>query len=105
MKYDLNKWLSETKTPLYEISRQRFKCLDGTTLSIQASECHYCDPRSTNAEKYTTVEVWCINKDSDVSNSNVPESWNPYGDGSDPWAYIPIELVEEFIMSHGGPSI
>ena len=39
---------------------QRFKevvCADGFSMSVQASETHYCSPREDGAEKYTAVEV------------------------------------------------
>ena len=39
---------------------QRFEevvCADGFSMSVQASETHYCSPREDGAEKYTAVEV------------------------------------------------
>lgn len=73
-------------------------CADGTTLSIQASETHYCKPRvnSNKTDFYYAIEVWCVSKE-------VPSSWNQYGDAEEnPFAYIPIELVQEFVDSCGG---
>lgn len=67
-------------------------CMDGTTLSVQASENHYSQPRE-NHGPYTQVEVWCCGE--------VP-AWAEYGDGEDPYAYLPIELVVEEIDRRGG---
>ena len=75
-------------------------CSDGTTLSVQASNFHYCEPRvnhrDLNGRKYTHIEVWCVS-------AAVPDSWLEYGDTeNNPFAYIPIEMVEDFIDLHGG---
>lgn len=66
-------------------------CKDGSTISVQASECHYSTPRS-NIGPYTAVEVWC---------ASVPVTEFPY-DIDEPSAYVPIEDVVKFIDNHGG---
>lgn len=112
MKTDLNKWLRETAngkilkytdgTVYYQHIRPVFVCVDGTTLSIQASETHYCIPRCNQTDVgqygYSNIEVWCVT-------SAVPESWHEYGGDDSPYAYIPIHMVEEFIDQHGGQMI
>lgn len=96
---NLNAWLDQTRKIEkirdyeYQRVRPRFVCKDGTMLSVQASVSHYCSPRD-NAGPYTTIEVWCVT-------APVPESWNEYG-GDEPYGYIPIGMVEEFIKAHGG---
>ena len=67
------------------------KCADGTTLSVQASEYHYCGPRD-NEGPYTAVEVWC---------ASAPVTEFEYSD-DEPSAYVPIEDVVRFIDNHGG---
>ena len=67
------------------------KCADGTTLSVQASEYHYCSPRD-NEGPYTAVEVWL---------ASTPVTEFEYSD-DDPSAYVPIEDVVRFIDNHGG---
>ncbi len=69
------------------------KCKDGTTLSVQGSEHHYCSPRSNNGP-YDEVEVWCIPEGTQVTEFE-------YG-GAEPAAYVPINLVVAFIDNHGG---
>lgn len=103
MKTNLNDWLEQTAVIQrhgYQDTRKHLKCNDGTTLSVQSSQMHYCEPRvnqsELNGQKYTHIEVWCVS-------AEVPESWLEYGDPEDdPFAYIPVEMVEEFIDSHGG---
>jgi len=91
---NLNEWFASTikESPV----RKALICNDGTSLSVQASDFHYCSPRINNSPFYSTVEVWQVT-------SEVPESWLEYGDPEEnPFAYIPVNLVEEFIDSHGG---
>lgn len=67
------------------------KCADGTTLSVQASQWHYCTPREDKGP-YTHVEVW---------QSSAPVTEFDY-DEEEPSAYVPIEQVVRFIDNHGG---
>lgn len=71
------------------------KCNDGVSISIQASEFHYCSPRN-NCGPYTTVEVWCLSgaDPADVTQFDYDE------DG--PSGYVPIESVVAFLDIHGG---
>jgi hypothetical protein len=97
MKTNLNNWLKETPYLCdYTKLRGELVCNDGTKLSVQASETDYCCPRVNDSVSYSEVEVFYISSD-------VPECWLEYGDNVDnPFAYIPVVMVEEFIDSHGG---
>lgn len=79
-------------------------CKNGVRLSVQASRFHYCSPREDEGP-YSSVEVGFITGP-DTSRIAAPESWIPYAeDGntfSSIFAYIPVELVEEFIAANGG---
>lgn len=68
-------------------------CEDGVTLSVQASTSHYSTP-DDNVGSYTAVEVWCVKGDYEVTEFEYSEDY--------PSAYVPIELVVEFINRHGG---
>lgn len=73
----------------------RIKCKDGTTLSVQASRTHYCTPKE-NFGPYTHVEVG-------YPSSPPPKTWDKYAhDDGGVYAYIPIELVKEYVELHGG---
>ena len=81
----------------------RIICKDGTSLSVQASETHYCTPRD-NGGDYYKKEVGYI-KDAENKALVPPDTWCNYADGEFPsevYGYVPVELIEEFIESHGG---
>lgn len=76
--------------------KPRLRCKDGYTVSVQASEFHYCTPRN-NTGPYTKVEVGYP--------SSEDEELGHYGDdgwGSDVYAYVPVEVVVAIINKHGG---
>lgn len=68
-------------------------CVDGFTISVQASRNHYCEPRE-NDGPWTHVECG-------FPSEAVP-TIEDYKDGESVFAGVPIELVEELIASHGG---
>ena len=76
-------------------------CADGATISVQASRIHCCHPRDDEGP-YTKVEVgFPTNVD------EMPASWKEYATDADQavadiYAFIPIELVAQFIDEHGG---
>jgi len=86
-----------------KVQAPRVECKDGTTLSVQASETHYCSPRENNPGWYNTVEVG-------FPSIAPPETWEEYFDGdwengdrtASVYGYIPVDLVEAFIVEHGG---
>ena len=82
--------------------RQRIECVDGVSLSVQASAGHYCTPRNDKGP-WTAVEVgFPLTKDKmDIA---MPVAWQEYADGVDSsvYGYVPVELVEKFISEHGG---
>ncbi len=77
---------------------------DFVQLSIQASKGHFCSPRENDCPNYSLVEVGFIEKNG--KRFPAPKSWLPYAKDdhllSDVFAYVPIELVNEFIAEHGG---
>ena len=76
----------------YKKVAPRIECVDGSTMSVQASEYHYSEPRS-NYGPYTKVDIWCCGE---------VLAWSDYGTGIDPYAYLPISLVVEEIDHRGG---
>ena len=81
-------------------------CKDGTKLSIQASMFHYCSPRNDTGP-YLKVEVGFIT-DKNGEPVTPPKTWKEYADGefpNDVYGYVPTDMVEKFIKSHGGISI
>lgn len=83
----------------YKERSKRILCKDGVTLSVQASESHYCSPRE-NFGPYSEVEIG-------FPSIAPPESWMEYCEDKDAptstvYAYVPIQLVVDFIDEHGG---
>lgn len=77
--------------------------MDGTSLSIQAGQNLYCTPRE-NEGPWTHVEVGFI-QDANDERVTPPIEWDEYADSgfpSDIYCYVPFELVEAFVASHGG---
>jgi hypothetical protein len=77
----------------------RVECADGFSMSVQASNGHYCTPRDSIGP-WNTVEVGYP--------TQAVESFLPYIDGSADaptdtvYGYVPIELVAQAIIDHGG---
>lgn len=77
---------------------KRVECADGFSVSVQASHGAYCSPR-TNLGPWSHVECGFP--------SDVPSVIMDYAEELDHptatvYGYVPIELVEELIESHGG---
>ena len=73
-------------------------CADGFTMSVQASERNYCDPRN-DVGPYTTVEVG-FPSSYDYHLSEYAE--NPDTPTETVYGYVPADKVILCIDSHGG---
>ena len=78
---------------------KRVTCADGFFMSVQASETHYSTPRADFADHYDDVEVGYP--------SERDELLMPYAEDSDRptatvYGYVPVEVVDRVIASHGG---
>jgi hypothetical protein len=74
------------------------ECVDGFTISVQASRVHYCEPREKDGP-YLSVECG-------FPSSDVPEMAD-YKDGDDydtdsVFVCVPVEIVEAVLAKHGG---
>jgi hypothetical protein len=76
-------------------------CVDGTSLSVQASRKHSCVPKN-NEGPYTAVEVG-------FPSVKPPESWRTFTKQDfdvkacdTVYHFLPLELVGQFIDAHGG---
>ena len=76
--------------------RPPLRCVDGTTLSVQASARHHCTPRDDTGP-YTNVEVTFI--------SRLPPAhwhiWCSYDQG-EIFSQVPVAEVIGFLNDHGG---
>ena len=99
----IKEYLKNTAKPNEKLGmlyiREFVECSDGFSISIQASEIHYCSPRAnlTNGE-YNTVELGFPNQEDELI-YEYAQSDNYTGTI---YSYVPIEIVEELINKHGG---
>ncbi len=81
---------------------------NGTTLSVQASEFHYCTPRTDDLKHwkdYCTVEVGFITDSAGQRVVPTENLWRQYADDgfpSDVYGFVPVRLVKDFISLRGG---
>jgi len=74
-------------------------CADGFTMSVQASEIHYCAPRENDAEYYSEVEIGFPSM-ADPLIEQYAEDLENLTDTV--YGYVPVEIVEQVILKHGG---
>lgn len=78
---------------------KRIVCNDGFEISVQANEFAYCKPRKTDNDFYYEVECGFPSEKPDLIMEYAENSESPT---DTVYGYVPIELVEELIASHGG---
>lgn len=76
------------------------RCADGFTMSVQASERHYCTPR-TDVGPYTEMEIGFPNM---LEPLLIPFQNEPsyHAPTEDVYCYVPLEIIYEVIVKHGG---
>lgn len=98
-----NDWLNEGRkvTNEWYAHISRVKCADGYSVSIQASSGHYCTPRTTvhDVQHYTEFELGYPTDADGALMEYVEDVENPT---DTVYGYVPREVVEQVIASHGG---
>lgn len=104
----INKWLAstvETKEypfpflgETYQLIRPRLICKDGFSMSVQASQYHYCTPRVDGVVEYEEVEIGPLNEKEELL---IPYAENP-DETYTVYPYVPIDIVNQVIEKHGG---
>ena len=74
-------------------------CSDGFTMSVQANEGAYCTPRCNNQERYEQVEVGFPSEQEELLMPWVEDKSRPT---ETMYAYVPVEIVTNIIVKHGG---
>lgn len=84
-------------------SYAKIVCADGFTMSVQASDFHYCDPRD-NCGPYTTAEVGFPSaKDPELEKfAEDPDALIEGGAVQTVYGYVPAEVIMEVIERRGG---
>ena len=80
--------------------RSKIQCNDGFSISIQASECNYCNPRATFEGPYTEVELGYPSCSEELLMPYMEDYCCKPEDAVYP--YVPVEVVDEVIKKHGG---
>lgn len=133
MSFDLNYWLKETINIItlgpghyYQEVRPRIVCNDGYSVSVQASEYMYCEPRYT---QWRNEDGWQVINGNYYSSSKTPRNFETdhftpyesvelgypleadeliykYAEGDEyaetVYGYVPVKIVEQLIEKHGG---
>ena len=133
MSFNLNDWLKETINIVscapghyYQEIRPRIVCNDGYSVSVQASECMYCEPRYV---QWQNENGWQVINGNYWSSSRIPRKFETdhftpyesvelgypsaadelifeYAEGEDytntVYGCVPVKIVEQLIEKHGG---
>lgn len=77
---------------------KRIKCVDGFSISVQASYLHYCTPRKNKAWPYREVELGYPSRLDELIDDYAEDP----GSTKTVYGYVPIEVVNQLIDKHGG---
>lgn len=133
MSFDLNYWLKETINVIslapnyfFQEVRPRIVCNDGYSVSVQASEYMYCEPRYT---QWQNEDGWQVINGDYWSSSGTPRNFETdhftpyesvelgypsevdeliyeYAEDDDytstVYGHVPVKIVEQLIEKHGG---
>ena len=78
----------------------RLVCHDGFNVSVQASSGHYCAPRQDNEPDYWEFELGYPSEDMGEDFREYQD--NPNNPTDCVFGYVPVELVQKLVDSHGG---
>ena len=84
----------------FQSVRPRIICQDGESVSIQAGQFTYSAPREDGLNNYSAIEAG-------FPSVAPPDSWLEYAEDVDNltgtvYAYLPVEIAQEFIDAHDG---
>ena len=74
-------------------------CADGFTMSVQAHQGAYCEPRVSGAPKYTHVEVGFPSEREDLLMQFAEEPDKPT---QTVYGWVPVQTVTNVLAKHGG---
>lgn len=95
----VNEYLRRTRKMEKWYVRPAMKCADGFSISVQASDYHYCSPRTMDADRYENVELGFPN----MKEPLIAEfAEDPEELRHTVYFHVPIEVVNELIEKHGG---
>lgn len=78
---------------------EKIVCADGFSMSVQASEFSYCEPRVTGASRYTAVEVGFPSQREELLQPFAEDAEQPT---ETVYGWVPSQTVALVIAKHGG---
>jgi len=81
------------------VLNEKVECADGFTMSVQANETAYCDPRDNDAESYTSAEVGFPSHKEELLMDWAEDPADPTGTV---YAWVPRQTILNVIAKHGG---
>ena len=84
---------------MYENPKNRIKCADGFTMSVQANEWTYCSPRISGLGFYDAYEVGYPSEAEPLLMEYAEREDDPTGTV---YAYVPVQVIVDVIAKHGG---
>lgn len=76
----------------------RVECVDGFSMSVQASQYHYCTPRQDTGP-YLEMEIGFPSSEEPLIMPYAEDNERPT---KTVYGYVPTELIDEVITKHGG---
>ena len=99
--FDLNKYMIENRNKYNDFPLvEKIKCVDGFSVSAQASKNSYCSPRIDCFDNYTEIELGYPSEY--MGDEFVKYCENKSNPTDTVYAYVPVKLVEALIYKHGG---
>ena len=74
-------------------------CADGFSMSVQAHDGAYCEPRRDAQRKYTLVEVGFPSAEEELI---MPWAEDRNQPTETVYGYVPVDVVTNVIVKHGG---
>jgi len=85
---------------MFQPTRKPVVCEDGFSMSVQASEYHYCSPRISGlGESYIAVEVGFPTEEENLLIEHAEDPDEPTGTV---YPYVPAQVILDVIEKHGG---
>jgi len=78
---------------------EKIVCADGFSMSVQASEFSYCEPRVTGASRYTAVEVGYPSQREELLMQWCEDAGEPT---ETVYGWVPSQTVALVVAKHGG---
>ena len=95
---ELNAWMRQQRADTKAHVLPQYVAPDGFTVSIQASNTHYCAPRETGLAAYHSVELGYPSAEEELL---LPYAEDPERPTDTVYGWVPVEVVAAVLTSHG----